>query len=117
MAPRESVRIEIRVVPRASRNGIDGVRDGRIVVRVTAPPVDGEATAAAVSVLAKALDVAPTAIRVVSGQTSRNKTVTVAGVTVDVVSRLPSAPDRTGGSTESRQTDPRSAGSRPRKNR
>ena len=82
-------RVEIRVVPRASRNGIDGVRNGRVVVRVTAPPVDGAATDAAVSVLAEALGVARSAIRVVSGRTSRNKAVTVDGLSsADVRSKL-----------------------------
>jgi uncharacterized protein (TIGR00251 family) len=84
-----SERIEIRVVPRASRNGVDGVRDGRIVVRVTAPPVDGKATEAAVRVLADALNLPPSAIRLVAGETSRNKSVTIAGLgAADVFARL-----------------------------
>ena len=71
-----------------------GLRDGRILVRVTAPPVDGAATAAAVSVLAEALQVAPTTIRVVAGQTSRNKAVTVGGLrAADVLSKLSIGPD------------------------
>jgi len=116
--PADPFRVEIRVVPRASRNGIDGLRDGRIVVRVTAPPVDGAATAAAVSVLAEALDLAPTRIRVVAGATSRNKAVTVGGLrAADVLSRLSIEPDPADGSTESRQTGPQSIGSRQRKNR
>jgi len=118
MAAANPFRLEIRVVPRASKNGIDGLRGGRIVVRVTAPPVDGAATAAAVSVLADALDVAPTTIRVVAGQTSRNKAVTVAGLrAVDVLSRLSIGRDRAGGSTESRRTDQRSTGSHRQRNR
>ena len=36
MAATDPSRVEIRVVPRASRNGVDGLRDGRVVVRVTA---------------------------------------------------------------------------------
>jgi hypothetical protein len=118
MAVVDPFRVEIRVVPRASRNGVDGLRDGRIVVRVTAPPVDGAATAAAVSVLAGALGVAPSTIRVVAGHTSRNKAVTIRGLrAVDVLSRLAIAPDRAVGSTESRQTDPRPTGSRRQRNR
>ncbi len=118
MAAADPSRVEIRVVPRASRNGVDGLRDGRVVVRVTAPPVDGAATAAAVSVLAEALDVAPTTIRVVAGATSRNKAVTVGGLCrTDVLSRLAIGPDRAGGSSESHQPGPRSTGSRRRRNR
>ena len=118
MAAVDPFRLEIRVVPRASKNGIDGLRDGRIVVRVTAPPVDGAATAAAVSVLAEALEVAPTTIRVVAGRTSRNKAVTVGGLrAVDVLSKLSIGRYRAGGSTESRRTGPRSTGSRRQRNR
>jgi uncharacterized protein (TIGR00251 family) len=102
----DGCRVAIRVVPRAARNGIDGVRDGRIVVRVTAPPVDGAATKAAVAVLAEALGVAPTAIQVVSGRTSRNKAVTIAGLgAADVFSKLAIERDRAAGSTERRQRD------------
>ena len=118
MAAADPFRLEIRVVPRASKNGIGGLRDGRILVRVTAPPVDGAATAAAVSVLAEALQVAPTTIRVVAGQTSRNKAVTVGGLrAADVLLKLSIGPDRAGGSTESRRTGPRSTGSRRQRNR
>jgi uncharacterized protein len=118
MAAADPFRVDIRVVPRASRNGIDGLRDGRIVVRVTAPPVDGAATEAAVSVLAEALDVAPMTIRVVTGHTSRNKAVTVGSLrAADVFARLAIGPDRAGGPTESRRTRPRSTGSRRQRNR
>ena len=82
-------RIDIRVVPRASKNAVEGVRDGRVVVRVTAPPVDGAATAAAVEALAHALDVAPSRIQIVRGHASRNKTVDVGGLSgADIASKL-----------------------------
>jgi uncharacterized protein (TIGR00251 family) len=106
-------RVDIRVVPRASSNAVDGLRDGRLIIRVTAPPVDGKATAAAISTLADALGIARSRIAVVSGQTSRNKTVAIAGLTAaQVVSQLVSAPDRAGGPSESRQTGPPPTGSR-----
>jgi uncharacterized protein YggU (UPF0235/DUF167 family) len=111
-------RLDIRVVPRASRNGIDGVRDGRVVVRVTAAPEDGAATAAAVAVVAAALDVAPTTIHVVSGRTSRNKVVAVGRLNAaQVVAKLASAPGRAGGSTESRPRDRRTSAPPPSRNR
>jgi hypothetical protein len=73
--------LDVRVTPRASRNGIAGWRDGRLVVRVTAPPVDNAANDAVVLVLAEALDVPKSALRVASGTTSRNKSIEVAGLT------------------------------------
>ena len=50
------VRLAIRVMPRSPRTAIDGIRDGRLIVRVTAPPVDGAANDAVVAALADALD-------------------------------------------------------------
>ena len=111
-------RIEIRVVPRASRNGVDGMRDGRIVVRVTAPPVDGAATAAAVAVLADALGVARTTIHVVSGRASRNKTLTIDGLErTDVLSRMAIELDRVTGSSGRHRRDRRATGLDRQRNR
>jgi uncharacterized protein YggU (UPF0235/DUF167 family) len=67
-------------MPRSSRNGIDGVRDGRLVVRITAPPVDNQANEAAAAMLADALGVARGAIRLVSGHAARNKVFEIEGL-------------------------------------
>jgi uncharacterized protein (TIGR00251 family) len=74
------VRIALRVIPRSPRTKIDGVRDGRLLIRVTAPPVDDAANEAVVETLARALDVPQRSIRIVSGATARNKTVEVTGM-------------------------------------
>ena len=74
------VRFGVRVQPRASRDGVAGLRDGRLVVRVTAPPVDRAANDAVVRLLADWLDVARARVRIVSGETGRNKVVEIAGV-------------------------------------
>ena len=74
------MRLDVRVLPRASRNAVEGFRDGRLVIRVTAPPVDGAANEATVALLAKTLRLAPRAFRVVAGETSRNKTIEIDGV-------------------------------------
>jgi uncharacterized protein YggU (UPF0235/DUF167 family) len=75
------VRLQLRVIPRASSTALAGTRDGRIVLRVTAPPVDSAANDAVVAALAKWLDVPRGAVRVAAGATSRNKVVDVRGVT------------------------------------
>jgi uncharacterized protein YggU (UPF0235/DUF167 family) len=77
-------RIDVRVMPRASRTTVDGVRDGRLLVRVTAAPVDRAANDAALAAVARALDLAPGAVRIVSGHTNRNKVIEV-GLPADVV--------------------------------
>ena len=80
-------KIDIRVIPRSSRNLIDGVRDGRVVVRVNAPPVDGAANEAVVAALAEALRVRRRDVRVAAGETSRNKSIEVAGLTNEEIAR------------------------------
>jgi uncharacterized protein (TIGR00251 family) len=77
------VRIAIRVMPRSSRTGIEGVRDGRLVIRITAPPVDGAANDAAIAVLAGRLQVPRSACRITAGGTSRNKTVEISSLTAE----------------------------------
>jgi hypothetical protein len=58
------------------------VRQGALVVRLTAPPVEGEANAALGRFLGRALDVAPSAIRILRGASGREKLVAVAGVSL-----------------------------------
>ena len=70
----------IRLQPRARRDEVVGIRAGAIVIRVTAPPVDGRANAALCAFVARATDVAPSRVAVVRGQTSRDKIVRVEGV-------------------------------------
>ena len=72
--------LRVRVQPRASRDALSGEREGALVVRLTAPPVEGAANEALVRFLGKALGVAPSAVRVVGGAAGRNKVVSVAGL-------------------------------------
>jgi uncharacterized protein (TIGR00251 family) len=73
----ERVSFTIRVTPRASANAIAGERDGVLLVRVTAPPVEGKANDAVVAVLAKTLGVPRGTIRVERGAAARTKRVSV----------------------------------------
>ena len=87
---RTGVLIDVRVVPRAGRSGIAGVRDNAVLVRLNAPPVEGAANAELIEVLAEAFDVPKRAVAIVSGDKSRQKRVRIDGVTVaHAASRLP----------------------------
>ena len=72
--------LRVRVQPRAQRDALCGERGGALVVRVTAPPVEGRANEALAHVLARALGVPPSAVHVVRGATGRDKLVAVAGL-------------------------------------
>jgi uncharacterized protein len=74
------MRINVRVIPRSSRNSIERTPGG-LRMRLTAPPVDGAANDALVSLLAERLGIAKRDISVVHGATSRQKIVEVNGIT------------------------------------
>ncbi len=76
------VTLRVRVQPRAQKDGVAGERNGALVVRVTAPPVDGQANEALARVLGRFLDVPPSTVRVVRGASGRDKLVAVAGLSV-----------------------------------
>lgn len=78
--------MEIRVVPRASRDELSGFDEtGRLKVRLTAPPVEGAANRSLIKLIAKRLGVARSAVAVVRGETSRNKLVEIDGLSDDAV--------------------------------
>lgn len=70
------MKIKIRVLPRSSRNEVVGeMADGTLKVKLTAPPIDGKANGALIILLAKYFGVKKDKIKLVSGLTSKNKTV------------------------------------------
>ena len=69
------MRLRVRVTPRAARDELAGVRDGVLLVRVTAPPTDGRANDAVCRLLARSLGTSPTRVAVVRGHGAREKTV------------------------------------------
>lgn len=71
-------RVAVRLVARASRNELGGMRDGVLHARVTAPPINGEANEALCRMIAKRLGIAPSKVKVIRGGKSRQKVVGVA---------------------------------------
>jgi uncharacterized protein (TIGR00251 family) len=83
-----AVLFDVLVTPRASRERIGPVVEGRLKIAVNAPPVEGEANLAVVGAIAKALGVARSRVTVARGETGRRKVVRVEGVTVAAVLAL-----------------------------
>lgn len=79
------VRIELYIQPRASATQLAGTHDGLIKIRVAAPPVDNAANAALVEFVAGRLGIAKRGVRVVSGASSRRKTLEIDGVSLEAV--------------------------------
>lgn len=76
----DGVTFDVLVQPRASRPRLGPVHGDRLKISVTAPPVDGEANAAVIELVARSLGVARGAVTVTSGAASRRKTLRVLGV-------------------------------------
>jgi uncharacterized protein (TIGR00251 family) len=72
--------LAIRLQPRSRREEVVGERDGAIVIRVTAPPVDGKANAALTAFLARQLKVPKSAVTITHGHASRDKRVAIDGL-------------------------------------
>jgi len=80
-----SVVLNVRVTTRAAKPGLAGMRDGALLVRLSAPPVEGAANAELIRMLGDALRVPRRAITIVSGKSSRRKIVRIEGVTDEYV--------------------------------
>jgi uncharacterized protein (TIGR00251 family) len=76
--------LDVRLTPKGGRDAIDGIEqlsDGRLVLkaRVRTAPQEGEANAALVKLIAKALGIAPRHVGLVGGATSRLKRLRIEG--------------------------------------
>ena len=72
--------LSVRVIPRSSKSRIDGRRGDALLVRLAAPPVDGVANEALIDLLAREFQRPKRDISILSGQTSRDKRIQIAGV-------------------------------------
>lgn len=82
------MRVNVRVMPRSSKNEIRWEGDA-LKVRLTASPVDGAANAALLKFLAARLKLPQSALQIVQGATSRQKVIQIDGITHDeLVERL-----------------------------
>jgi uncharacterized protein (TIGR00251 family) len=77
------VSVRVRVTPRGGRDAVIGfrARDGVLVLRVAAPPVDGAANRACLALVAETLGVRRSQVRLSGGETAREKRFTIAGMT------------------------------------
>jgi uncharacterized protein (TIGR00251 family) len=78
----DGVLLDIKVIPRAGKSTIAGVRDGALLVRVAAAPVEGEANSELIDLLSRTFDLPKRNVVLVSGSKSRTKRVKVKGLSV-----------------------------------
>ncbi|SPQ01512.1 conserved hypothetical protein [Candidatus Sulfobium mesophilum] len=77
---KEGILIEVKVDPRSSRKGVSGIMDNILKVKLTAPPVEGEANEQLIEVISELTGVRKSDIRIVRGRSSRRKVVEIRGV-------------------------------------
>ena len=97
----DGVRLAIKLTPRAGRDAVQGIEvdaqgQAWLAVRVTAAPESGKANAALIKLLAKRWGLPASAVRLVSGATSRRKLLHVAGAPQTLLAQL-EAIERQGG--------------------
>jgi len=76
-----AITIMVRVIPRASRDAIEGAYDEALKVRLMAPALENRANDALRRLLAERLNVQVAAVRIVAGEKSRTKRISIAGIT------------------------------------
>lgn len=77
---KDGIVINVRVQPRSSKRGLDGVSGDVLRVKLTSPPVDGAANEQLIEVLSEELGVKKSAFHIIRGISSRQKAVEIKGV-------------------------------------
>jgi uncharacterized protein (TIGR00251 family) len=85
---RDGVFMDIHVQPRAGKNGLAGIHEGLLKVRLTAPPVEGEANRECIKFFSKLLEIPKSDMEIAKGQKSRHKTILVRNLTYDALCRI-----------------------------
>jgi uncharacterized protein len=76
----------VRVIPRASRNEVVAIlADGRLKIRLAAPPMEGKANAKLIEFLAEILDISSDQVEIIAGHTSRDKHIAIRDLTSQVI--------------------------------
>ena len=78
-----SVNIRVRIQPGSSRDQIVGFDDGKLKIKISAPPVDGKANQSLIEFMAKALGVSKSKVEIVKGHNSKLKTIKITGIDLD----------------------------------
>ena len=81
----EGCTVPVRVHPGAKRDAITGTPDGALKISLTTPPTDGRANAALIAFLARQLDLPRSQVALLTGATSRSKTLRVLGLSAATI--------------------------------
>ena len=88
MTPPLETTIDVKVVPRSSKNEVVGKENGTYKIKLTAPPVEGKANDALIRLIGKKLGVPKRDVHISSGERSRRKSLTIQGLSAQAIERL-----------------------------
>jgi uncharacterized protein len=71
------MRIYIKVTPRASKNEVIKISEGEYKVKLTAPPVDGQANVMLIKVLSKHFNIPKSNVAIIGGKSAKTKIVDI----------------------------------------
>ena len=71
------MRIYVRVIPRSSQNKITKISDNEYRIKLTAPPVNGEANKMLIKVLAKHFNVSKSSLKIIGGKSAKTKIIDI----------------------------------------
>lgn len=84
----DKIIIQLNVIPKSSRTAWGKIVGDRIQLKITAPPVDGAANQACIKFLSKEFKTSKSSIRIVRGETSRQKTIEIIHYSEDKLKQL-----------------------------
>lgn len=83
------IRLEIKVQPRSAKNMIVGEQEGKLKIKITAPPVEGEANKMLIDFLSRYLKLPKKKIAIIKGDSSTHKLIELRGITrLDFMGKL-----------------------------
>ena len=80
--------IDVKVLPRSSKDAIIGKKDGVYKIKLTAPAIEGKANKALLKLLAKKLGLPKREIRIITGERSRIKSIQINSLTFEQIKKL-----------------------------
>ncbi|HCP08645.1 MAG TPA: hypothetical protein DIT25_02510 [Candidatus Moranbacteria bacterium] len=73
------MRIYVKVSPRSSKNEVIKISEGEYKVKITAPPVDGEANSMLIKVLAEYFGISKSSLTIIGGKSAKIKIIEISG--------------------------------------
>jgi uncharacterized protein (TIGR00251 family) len=79
------VEISLHVLPNAPKNQIIGLYDGKLKIKINAPPVDGKANEAIIDFFSGYLKISKNKLQIIRGENAKSKTILILGIPLETL--------------------------------